>query len=128
MSEQIGLVKRDDEYLLGAPSAQRSGDVLVGGVGRSANILQPEDQVGVSQRALSLAYHRASKQLSRTVYAGRIHEDQLVRIIIVYAQLQLARGLWFRANDGDFFAQEVVDERRLAYIRPADDGYITRSK
>jgi hypothetical protein len=55
------------------------------------------------------------------VNAGRIYEDDLGVVAIEDALNAVARGLRFRGNDGDFLADERVDEGGFAGIGAAND-------
>jgi hypothetical protein len=60
--------------------------------------------------------------VARLMDSRRVDEDDLRLWLGEDAQQAIARRLRFRRHDGDFFADEGVDERGLADVWFADNG------
>src|SRR5512134_1280232 len=52
-----------------------------------------------------------------------IDEDGLIRAAIQHAEHALASRVWLVGNDAELLADERVQQRRLADVRPTDDRY-----
>ena len=64
----------------------------------------------------------------RLVDARRIEEDDLTFVVRMDAEDAVARRLGLIGDNRDFVFDDMVDERRLADIRAADDGDEPRFK
>ena len=60
--------------------------------------------------------------------AGGVEEDDLESGLVVDGADGPPRGLGDGRNDGDFFADQSVEQRRLAGIGAADDGGEARAE
>ena len=97
--------------------------VFVRPVSRFADV---QDEVNVVHALPSGAVHVAVDGFAAVlVDAGGIDEDELVVAAAVDAKQGMPRGLRFAAGDGDFLAEEVVDEGGFADIGAADDGDVS---
>ncbi len=73
-----------------------------------------------SRACWSFVHHLAAEDVLGFVDAGRIDQDDL-RVVAIQDSLDaIAGGLRLRRNDGDFAADELVDERRFAGVGAAD--------
>src|SRR5262249_12977354 len=87
-----------------------------------------QDQVAAFQRGMNFLHHLAVEPAVRSVDAGRINQDDLsrrtpaLRLNVDYALNAGARGLRLFRHNGDLFADQSVQQRAFAGVRPADDG------
>jgi hypothetical protein len=54
--------------------------------------------------------------------ARRVHEYRLHAALGANAKQAVARGLWLGRGDGELLPDQAIEQRRLADVRPADDG------
>ena len=116
----LGLVGDDDDRLAGA--AHRRGEMAVGGGDPGARVDDEEDRVAVEQRGLGLRAHAAGERLGIALFEpggvddgeGEIDEPRL-------ALAAVARHARLIVDERELPADQPVEQRRLADVRPADD-------
>ena len=97
--------------------------VFVRPVSRFADV---QDEVNVVHALPGGAVHVAVDGfVAVLVDTGGIDEDKLVIAAAVDAEQGMPRGLRLAAGDGDFLAEEVVDEGGFADVGAADDGDVS---
>ena len=80
------------------------------------------ERVDAFEGVLQLVHHLAAENVLGFVDAGRIDQDDL-RVFAIQDSLNaVARGLRLGRNDGDFAADELVDQRRFARVGAAYYG------
>src|SRR5437870_7884047 len=80
-------------------------------------------EVDVLQRALGRSRHELAELAGDRPQAGRIHEDDLRRRQIADPRDPVTRRLRPRRHDGELLADEPVQQRRLARVRPSDQRH-----
>ena len=78
--------------------------------------------VDAFEGVLQFVHHLAAEGVFRLVDAGRVDENDLRVVAIQDALNAIARGLRLGRNDGDFAADERIDERGFAGVGAADNG------
>ena len=87
------------------------------------------DEVRIGERRGGRAVHGAiERALFAEMQPRRIDEGDLHARTIEHAEHAVARGLRARRDDGEFFADERIEQRRLADVGTADERGETRAK
>ena len=81
-----------------------------------------EKNVNPFDRGVDFAEHLFVQRGFRFVNTGRIDENDLAIGARDDALDAIASGLRFRGDDGDFLADEAVQQSRFAGVRTTDDG------
>ena len=86
-------------------------------------------EIRIGERRRGRAIHGAiERALFAEMQARRVDESDLHARPIEHAEHAMARGLRARRDDGKFFADQRVEQRRLADVRPADERGETRAE
>ena len=87
------------------------------------------DEIRIGERRGGGAIHGAiERALFAEMQPGRIDEGDLHAGTIEHAEHAMARGLRPRGDDGEFLADERIEQRRLADVGTADQRGETRAK
>jgi hypothetical protein len=92
-----------------------AGAVVNGGLGDEA------EDVYAFEGMLEFVHHHAAEDVFRLMDAGRVYQDDLSVFAIQDALDAVAGGLGFGGDDGDFLADEGIDERGFARVGAAYD-------
>ena len=92
-----------------------AGAVVDGRVGDEA------EDVNAFEGVLEFVHHHAAEDVSGLVDAGRVYQDDLGVVAIQDALNAIAGGLGLGRDDGDFLADERIDERGFAGVGTPDD-------
>ena len=114
--EAVDLVDGDGDRQAGG--AQRGGDEAVAGADALLAVDDEQGGVGVGQLALDAALHALGERVARALHAGQVDEHELVPRAGGDAADRPARRLRLVGDDRHLLADEAVDERRLADVRP----------
>ncbi len=91
-------------------------DELVSGAELLRDIDDEQDEVAAFQRIVNLLHHALVELVLRLVYAGSVDEDDLpggalgLALHVNDAGDAVARGLRFVGDDGEFFANQRVEQ------------------
>src|ERR1700733_2413006 len=96
------------------------GEAVAGAVVNRCVGDEAED-VDAFQGVLQLVHHHAAEDVFGLVDAGSIYQDDLGVFAIEDALNAIAGGLRFRGDDGDFLADESIDECGFASVGAAYD-------
>src|SRR5580704_2289479 len=91
------------------------GPVVNGCIGDEA------EDVYAFQGVLELVHHHAAKDVFSLVDAGSVYQDDLGVFAIENALDAITGGLRFRGDDGDFLADQSIDECGFASVGAAYD-------
>ena len=118
----LGLVGQQDHGL--ARPAHEVGEVPVVRGHADARVDDEQDRVGISQRLLGLRAH-ASGQGRRfgLLESGRVDDREAEVAEARLAFAAVARHAGLVVDQRELLADEPVEQRRLADVRPADDGH-----
>ena len=125
--EEIDLVQQQEGFDLGA--LDDIEDELVSGAELLGDIDDEQDEVAAFERIVDLLHHALVELVLRLVYAGSVHEDDLpggtlgLALYVDDAGDAVARGLRLVGDDGEFFADQRIEQSGFARIGTADDGY-----
>ena len=86
------------------------------------SVEQEQDDVGPGDESARGAVEHRAEGVGGLADAGGVEEDDLQAGFVVDGADGPARGLGDGRDDGDFFADEGVEQRRLAGVGAADDG------
>ena len=81
-----------------------------------------EQQVPLVQSRLHRLQHSPVEERIGLVYARRVHENDLRAGQVQHALDRGARGLRLGRHDGQLHPDQLVQQRRLARVRPSQDG------
>src|SRR5690606_3515880 len=128
LANLVDLVDAQDDRLPGPPQPPHDGLLYLAegpahGLGRvtARRLDDEEDDVHLLDRAERLLHHVAVQPLPRAVDARRVEEGNLGVRQGEHAQDAVSRGLRLGRDDGDLLAEQAVEQRALAHVRPADD-------
>src|SRR5690606_15525719 len=89
---------------------------------------QKRDDIGILRAAPGGGDHGRIQPASRLEDTRRIDENDLGRSMGDNAAHQCARRLHLVRDNGNLGADKLVDQRRLAGVRSADEGYEARAR
>src|SRR4029077_17947718 len=95
---------------------------------RNASIANQTDQVDLERRIVHSDHHATIELLAGPVDTRRINQNDLTFGASDDAANLEARRLWLIGNGSDLFADQTIKQRRLARIRPADEGDVAAAK
>ncbi len=125
-SQQLALLDQVDlvehQHFGRADVAETAQDRFLVLLHALVRVDQQSDDFGVVRAAPGAADHGAVEPAAWRENAGRVDEDELRGAFDGDAADQRAGGLHFGRDDGDFGADQRVEQRRLAGIRRADQG------
>jgi hypothetical protein len=124
--DQVDLVDDCDRFAARLADTSQHGFVLLVEAQRFDH---EDDEIRVGERGGGGAIHRPIEgALLAQVQSGRIDEGELNAGAIQHTQHPMARGLRPRGDDGEFLADQRVQQRRLADVGPSDQSRETRTK
>src|SRR6185503_19583495 len=89
-----------------------------------AGIDDEQRQIAIFERLMDLPRHEPMQRALRAPRVSRrVDEDGLIGPTIQHAEHPLTRRVRLVGDDAELFADEYVQQRRLAHVRPADDRY-----
>ena len=120
--QAVDLVDHQQQRAFDEPDPVEDHLVLVG----PARAVDDEDHhVDVLERRAGAAVHVAVERLVVVlVHAGGIDIDRLHRPLGLDAEQGVPGGLRLARGDRQLLAEDVIEQGRLADVRPADDGHI----
>ena len=113
----VDLVERDHGV-----RAQSLGDVAIARTDRSAGLEQENTAVDVVERRRRRLVEAVSEGRARPVHTRRVREDDLAVRPVEDATDAGPGGMGRRRGDGDLPPEDLVEQGRLADVRPADEG------
>ena len=117
--DQVDLVDDGDRLAARIADALEHGLVFLV---EAQRLDHEHDQVRIGQRGGGGAVHGAiERALLAEVQAGRVDEGDLHAGPVEHAEDAMARGLRPRGDDGEFLADERIEQRRLADVGTADE-------
>jgi len=108
--------------LVDLPEHVGNQDVLVRGGGRA--VYQPEHHIGVGEGLLRNGHHVLAQFVERLVNPRCIEEENLRVGLGHNAEDGVARRLGLGGHDGQFLAQQTVEQRGFAHVGPPNHGHI----
>ena len=118
----LGLV--GDQHHRHLLAAQPGGEVAIGGHDAVAGIDDEEHQIDLVQRLLGLEPHAPGQRLDRRLFqAGGVDDGEGEIGNAPRGFPDVAGGAGYLRHEGDMAADEAVEQRRLADVGAADDGY-----
>src|SRR6478752_4176613 len=106
-------------------------DLFIGSTKTIRGVNQQQDEVARFKGCVNFLHHFAVEAAIRLVDAGRIDKNNLASGALPFwldvenALDVHARGLRLFRDDGDFFADQRVEQRAFTGIGTADDRYET---
>ena len=105
-------------------TTQKPCDVLLRGAHIIARLNQPENRVHILQRLLRGVHHVLAQAVFCLMDARRIQKHNLPARVIIDGADPVSGRLGFSGCNGDFLSDQMIHQRGLADIRPADHGHI----
>src|SRR5689334_5132199 len=106
-------------------------DLFIGGAEAVSSVNQQQNEVAALKGGVDFLHHFAVQAAIRFVHAGRIDKNNLASWALpfwldVENSLDVhARGLRLFRNDGDFLADQRVEQRAFTGVGAADNRYKT---
>ena len=109
---------------------QGAGDEAVAGADALLAVDDEQRHVGVGELALDPALHALGQHVARPLHAGQVDEDELPAGLEVGGDAadRPAGRLRAHRDDRDVAADDRVDERRLADVRPTREADEARAR
>ena len=117
---QVDLGQHPDDA--GAHRVQQVEEELLAAAPRHGRIHEVEDEVHLLERRANLLHHLRVEAVEGAVDPGKIEEDRLTVLSGEQADDPVAGRLGLGRDDGDFLADEGVQQRALSGIGPAHQG------
>ena len=124
--ERVNLVQQQEAGL-----AALLDDVeheLVAGTELRRRIHDQQQQIAAFQRVVHFLHHAPVQRVDGLVNSGSVHQNDLsggalgLALDVDDSLNAIARGLRLARDDGEFFADQRVQQRGLARVGAADDG------
>ena len=103
-------------------------DPLVAGADGLGRVDEEGDDVDVGQRLKGRFVELLAQRVLGFVDTRRVHDDHLHVTGVVDSPEAMARGLRRTRGDGELLPHDVVEQRRLAGIGPADERHEATAK
>src|SRR5579862_7069542 len=93
-----------------------------------------QHEIAAFQSLADFNHHLAAERTVGLVHTRRIDEHDLAAIATLafrnmdYTLNAVARGLWLRRDDGELFAHQRIEQRRLARVGPTENTNETGAK
>ena len=124
--QAVGLVRHQNRRLVGAP--QHVGDFVVAGVDAAPGVDHEDDDVGLADGDVGLLAgvvgdlgERFGLDFLIVLQTAGVDKRELDPAPIGRAVDAVARRSWLVLDDGAPFADQAIEQRGLADVRPADD-------
>ena len=119
LGNQVDFVQKDEHRTLYA--SQSLGNSFVFRADSAARVEQPQHAIDFMQTLQGHLDHAPVHQRARLVYSRGIQKNDLRARAGFNAGDAIARRLRFGRNDCNFFPEQIIQQRRLADVGPADD-------
>src|SRR5487761_2116954 len=114
--DRVELVHDDDGVL-----RQACRDEAIAWTDRGRRLDDQDVDVDVGDRRGGGLIQPSAELGARAVHAGRIDEDDLEVLTVQHAANRGPRGVRIPRRDGDLLAENLIQQRGLADVRPTDD-------
>src|SRR5439155_13719266 len=118
--DPVGLVKQEKGRLFGLLDQVEHEAIAV--AGRRRRVANQTNQIDAQQRIVHRGHHAAIQFITGLMHARRVNQNDLAFRSRDDAENFEASRLRLVRNGRNLFADQSIEQRRLARIRPADEG------